>query len=73
VVVHTASADNAAHAFALSRLAAPDLRHTPIGVFRMVRRPTYDDLLRSQIRPAEADRSGHLQRLLLGDDTWTIP
>jgi 2-oxoglutarate ferredoxin oxidoreductase subunit beta len=73
VVVHTASADNAAHAFALSRLAASDLRHTPIGVFRMVRRPTYDDLLRSQIRPAEADRSGHLQRLLLGDDTWTIP
>ena len=72
VVVHTASADNAAHAFALSRLAAPDLRHTPIGVFRMVQRPTYDDLLRSQIRPAEADRSGHLQRLLLGDDTWTI-
>ncbi len=70
VVVHDARTDDPTYAFALSRLADMDLRHTPIGVFRSVARPTYDQRFRAQL--AAADGPDDLQRLLLGSDTWTI-
>ncbi len=72
VVVHDAAADNPAYAFALSRLAASGLRHTPVGVFRSVRRRTYDARFRAQIMAAETGGPGDLQQLLLGGDTWAI-
>ncbi len=72
VVIHDVATPNPAYAFALSRLAEPGLRHTPIGVFRDVRRPTYDDLFREQIEAARSAGPGRLQALLLGGDHWTI-
>lgn len=72
VVVHDVGASNPAHAFALSRLAEHDLRHTPIGVFRAVSRPTYDRRFRAQLAEARDRRTADLQQLLLGHDTWTV-
>ena len=54
VLTHDAHAEDPAYAFALSRLAGPDLRHTPVGVFRSVRRPSYDELVRNQLDAAKA-------------------
>lgn len=75
VLVHDAHAEDPAYAFALSRLAGPDLRHTPVGVFRSVRRPSYDELVRNQLDAAKAkagDPEADLGALLNSGDTWTI-
>ena len=46
---------------------------TPIGVFRDVQRPVYDDLMAAQLEQAVAKAGpGDLAALLAGGDTWTI-
>jgi 2-oxoglutarate ferredoxin oxidoreductase subunit beta len=72
VVRHDAHADDPSYAFALSRLATQDLRYSPIGVFRSVERPSYDDLMAEQLDQAKAKGGGDLASLLHGSDTWTI-
>ena len=50
IVVHDAHADDPSYAFALSRLNTPGaVTRAPIGVFRQVERPAYDDLVRQQV------------------------
>jgi 2-oxoglutarate ferredoxin oxidoreductase subunit beta len=73
VVVHDAHADDPSYAFALSRLSGTDLRYTPIGVFRSVERPSYDELMTEQVEQAKAAAPADLVDLLRGRDTWTIP
>ncbi|MCW5254617.1 MULTISPECIES: 2-oxoacid:ferredoxin oxidoreductase subunit beta [unclassified Streptomyces] len=74
LLVHDAAAASPTTAFALSRLADPDtLHHTPIGVFRSVRRPVYDTLMADQLDTAvRRDGEGDLGALLAGGDTWTV-
>jgi 2-oxoglutarate/2-oxoacid ferredoxin oxidoreductase subunit beta len=73
VLVHDAHAADPSTAFALSRLARPDLAMTPIGVFRDVERPVYDDMMSDQIERATAKQGpGDLAALLSSGDTWTI-
>jgi 2-oxoglutarate ferredoxin oxidoreductase subunit beta len=74
LVVHDAHTDDPAYAFALSRLTDAGVLHqAPIGVFRSVERPAYDDLVRQQIATAqETQGTGDLQALVTGADTWTI-
>ncbi len=72
IVVHDAHTENPALAFALSRLPGQDLRYTPVGVFRSVRRPTYDRLMADQIAQAELTAEPDLDALLRGNDTWTV-
>ncbi|MGH3446917.1 MAG: 2-oxoacid:ferredoxin oxidoreductase subunit beta [Nocardioidaceae bacterium] len=71
--VHDAHADNPAQAFEISRLDSPDMTHVPIGIFRQVDRPTYDDQVRDQIAEArDKHGQGDLAALLAGTDTWTV-
>jgi 2-oxoglutarate ferredoxin oxidoreductase subunit beta len=77
VLTHDATVADPAYAFALSRLPDLDLRHTPIGVFRSVPRPSYDTLVREQVTGAQAKLGGRtpeeeLSALLHSGDTWTI-
>ncbi|MBX6372158.1 MAG: 2-oxoacid:ferredoxin oxidoreductase subunit beta [Acidothermus sp.] len=73
VVVHDAHHPDPTLAFALSRLAQPDLAMTPIGIFRDVDRPVYEDMLADQIEQAVARQGrGDLAALLASGDTWTI-
>jgi 2-oxoglutarate ferredoxin oxidoreductase subunit beta len=76
IMVHDETVAEPAYAFALSRLPHADLRHTPIGVFRSVDRPSYDQLVRAQVDGAKAklvgDPDAELGRLLGAGDTWTI-
>ncbi len=60
------------YAFALSRLDTGDFAHAPIGVFRAVPRPSYDELMASQIDAARAGGEGDLAALLAGNDTWEV-
>ncbi|MFI6344700.1 2-oxoacid:ferredoxin oxidoreductase subunit beta [Streptomyces sp. NPDC050560] len=74
ILVHDARAESPTTAFALSRLADPaTLHHTPVGVFRDVRRPVYDTLMSDQLDTAvEKQGKGDLSALLHGNDTWTV-
>jgi 2-oxoglutarate/2-oxoacid ferredoxin oxidoreductase subunit beta len=77
VVVHRSGADDPAQAFAISRLDTPEMTHVPMGVFRSVARPTYDDLVRAQVDSAVEKAGGpatevELERLIHGKDTWTV-
>jgi 2-oxoglutarate/2-oxoacid ferredoxin oxidoreductase subunit beta len=75
-LVHDATVDDPAYAFALSRLSGSDLSTTPIGVFRNVRRPSYDEIIQKQLVEAKAQATGSpdemLSGLLSAADTWTI-
>src|SRR6184192_2281877 len=62
----------ASPAFALSRLTRDTVGATPIGIFRDVERPVYDELMADQLRTASEQREGKLGALLAGGDTWTI-
>ncbi len=71
--VHDAHADTPAQAFAISRLDDGTMAHVPIGVFRQVQRPTYDDGVRAQIADARSELGdGDLAAMLAGSDTWTV-
>ena len=75
IVVHDAHSDDAAYAFALSRLSEQNLDHMVMGIFRDISRPTYDDAARSQVAAAQnvtASDEAALQSLLRGRDTWTV-
>jgi 2-oxoglutarate/2-oxoacid ferredoxin oxidoreductase subunit beta len=70
---HDAHRENPSLAFALSRLAQSPTGPVPIGVFRQVSRPTYGQGMQAQIDHAVDETGrGDLQRLLLGEDTWTV-
>jgi 2-oxoglutarate ferredoxin oxidoreductase subunit beta len=69
VVIHDAAAGDPSAAFALSRLVEP----TPIGVFRDVARPVYNELMAAQLDAAVSRQgAGDLAALLAGGDTWTV-
>ena len=77
VVRHDAGALDPSQQFALSRLDGPDMTHVPLGIFRDVAGPTYDDLVREQVDSAVAGAGGApgedaIARLLAGRDTWTV-
>ncbi len=77
VLVHDAHQPDPSVAFAISRLTElGHLDRTPIGIFRQVVRPTYDDQARDQITSARhaapGDRADRLTALVNGGDTWTV-
>jgi 2-oxoglutarate/2-oxoacid ferredoxin oxidoreductase subunit beta len=73
LLVHDATNADPSLAFALSRLDSPAFEHTPIGIFRQVERPTYDELMREQLDEAIAQQGpGDLTGLLGSGDTWRI-
>jgi 2-oxoglutarate ferredoxin oxidoreductase subunit beta len=73
VLVHDATAEGPSLAFALSRVTQATHGGTPVGIFRNVARPVYDDLMAEQIETATAKRgTGDLAALLTSGETWTI-
>jgi 2-oxoglutarate ferredoxin oxidoreductase subunit beta len=73
LLVHNPQQDEPELAFALSRLGNVDNGVTPIGIFRSVDRPAYDDAARAQIDEARAAKGeGDLAALLSSGDTWSI-
>ncbi|MDR1079294.1 MAG: 2-oxoacid:ferredoxin oxidoreductase subunit beta [Propionibacteriaceae bacterium] len=76
VLIHDATRPDPSLAFALSRLTdlSGQIKRCPIGVFRDVERPCYDDLVRQQVTwPAQPEvRGGALSRWLAGPEPWTV-
>ncbi len=72
LLVHDEQADDPHLAFMLTRMWWPDYP-VPVGVFRDVSRPTYDDLMTGQIEAVVAQRGqGDLKKLLESGETWTV-
>ncbi len=77
ILVHNAHNPDPTLAFAISRLTELGyLNQSPIGIFRQVQRPTYDDQARAQITTATQQATGtpthRLAALIGGGDTWTV-
>ncbi|GGM74498.1 2-oxoglutarate ferredoxin oxidoreductase subunit beta [Thermopolyspora flexuosa] len=73
ILVHDVRNPDPSVAFALSRLDEPAFQHVPIGIFRSVDRPSYEDLMNEQIERAIAEQGrGDLRELLLSGDTWRV-
>ena len=71
IVVHDAT--NASLAYALSRLSHTPTGITPLGVFRSVERPTYDDGVNQQLVEAQAQKGpGNIDDLIRSLGTWTV-
>ena len=72
LLFHDEKADSPHVAFMLSRMRHPQFPE-PIGVFRAVERPTYDQLVNSQIDQAIAKGGrGDLQKLFDSGETWEV-
>jgi len=70
---HDETLDNPAHAYLLSRLMYPDYP-VPLGVFRNVQRPIYEEQVIAQNNKAVAERGkGDLNALFHAADTWIVP
>jgi 2-oxoglutarate ferredoxin oxidoreductase subunit beta len=73
LLVHDAHHQSPGLAFALSRLTQETAGGTPVGVFRDIERPVYDELMGQQIEDAREKRGdGDLTALLHSGETWTI-
>ena len=72
LLVHDESAREPSLAYLLSRMRQPEFPE-PIGVFRCVDRPRYDELLNAQIRQAVAkEGAGDLDELFHDGETWDV-
>ena len=72
ILVHDAHNPDPTTAFAISRLTdAGYLNRSPIGIFRQIERPTYDDQAREQVRVARGS-APDLQAVVDGGDVWTV-
>jgi 2-oxoglutarate ferredoxin oxidoreductase subunit beta len=73
LLVHDAGHAQASLAFALSRITFETDGAVPLGVFRQVERPVYDDLMSEQLEAARAQSGeGDLGALLHSGDTWNV-
>ena len=73
LLVHQEHAVVPGRAFALSRLSHSPTGPTPLGVFRAVERPVYEDLVTQQIEHAQARSGvGDLATLLRSGETWDV-
>jgi len=72
LLVHDEKAPEPTLAYLLSRMHYPEFPE-PLGVFRAVEEPTYEDLLMNQIAAAtEKLGEGELDKLFSAGDTWTV-
>jgi 2-oxoglutarate ferredoxin oxidoreductase subunit beta len=73
LIVHDETTLDASRAFALSRLSHSPTGPTPVGVFRAVERPVYEDLVTQQIDRARASGAeADLGALLRSGETWDV-
>jgi 2-oxoglutarate ferredoxin oxidoreductase subunit beta len=73
LLVHDEHHETASLAFSLSRISHTPHGPTPIGIFRDIERPVYDELMAEQLETAKSERGeGDLKALLHAGDTWSV-
>jgi 2-oxoglutarate ferredoxin oxidoreductase subunit beta len=72
ILVHDINLEDPSVAFMLARMEQPDFPQ-PVGIFRSITRPSYDQLLVDQIDSAIATSGpGSLDKLINTGDMWTV-
>jgi 2-oxoglutarate ferredoxin oxidoreductase subunit beta len=71
LLVHDEKAEEPTLAYFLSRMGPPNFP-TPVGVFRSIDKPIYDQLLMEQIREAEAQQGPDMNALYRQGQTWEV-
>src|SRR5256886_4589685 len=72
ILVHDIHLQDPSVAFMLARMEQPDFPQ-PVGIFRAVERPSYDQMMTGQIETAIAKSGpGSLETLIYGGDMWTV-
>ncbi len=71
LLFHDEKAPEATLAYLLSRMSHPDFPE-PIGVFRAVDSPRYEETLNAQIAAAQKRGRGDLKTLFTSGETWTV-
>ena len=73
LLVHDEHEEVGSLAFALSRISHTPHGPTPIGIFRDVERPVYDELMAGQLETATSEHGeGDLKSLIHAGDTWVV-
>jgi CBS domain-containing protein len=72
LLVHDESATEPTLAYFLSRMGPPDFP-TPIGIFRAVDKPVYDQQLMAQVEAARETYPADLDALYRQTETWAVP
>lgn len=72
LLVHKPDHNDMFYANMLARMNLPELP-VPLGVFRAVEKPTYEEMVEGQVKYAvETYGKGNLEKLLNSGDTWTV-
>ena len=71
LLVHDEKAEEPTLAYFLSRMGPPNFP-TPVGVFRAIDKPVYDQLLMHQVREAEEKTSPDMNALYRQGQTWEV-
>jgi len=72
LLFHDEKSSEPSLAYLLSRMRHPEFPE-PIGVFRAVERPRYDELINLQVEEArEKKGEGQLEKLFLAGETWSV-
>ena len=72
ILVHDIHLQDPSVAFMLARMEQPDFPQ-PVGIFRAVERPSYDQMMAEQIVTAIAKSGpGSLDKLIYSGDMWTV-
>jgi 2-oxoglutarate ferredoxin oxidoreductase subunit beta len=71
LLVHDIYLKDPSVAFMLARMEYPDFPQ-PVGIFRAVERPTYEEMMVDQIEAAVSKSPGSLERLIHSGDTWIV-
>ncbi|HEV2835143.1 MAG TPA: hypothetical protein VGW58_07490, partial [Pyrinomonadaceae bacterium] len=72
LLVHDIYLTDPSVAFMLARMEQPDFPQ-PVGIFRAIERPTYEEMMEDQIEAAVAKIGpGNLEKLINSGDTWVV-
>ena len=72
LLVHDESAAEPTLAYFLSRMGPPDFP-TPVGIFRAVEKPVYNQQLMAQVQAARKAYPADLDALYRQSETWAVP
>ncbi len=72
LMVHNEGSSESSLGYILGRLDYPDFP-VPVGIFRAVEKPTYEDMMAQQIADAVSQKgAGNLSKLLNSGETWVV-
>jgi 2-oxoglutarate ferredoxin oxidoreductase subunit beta len=71
LLMHDERAEEPTLAYLLSRMGPPAFP-TPVGVFRAVDKPIYDDLLMEKVRAAQQEKKADLDAVYRQGDSWVV-